>query len=215
MKGRIWAALLAVYIFWGSTYLGIRIGLETIPPFMLAGARFLTAGRGLAPLSEISPNNMRHAAYAVTTEAGARANVRELASRGVTLIKTWVDDRGGTGAPGLQQFHRADGVSPARVQQPGVRGLRNVREDVTQRDRPLDPLVGPPHEPVVGLGPLRIGALDFLLVLVRQGDLALTPFLECPILKPKGGRHAKGTAPRRPGCAPAGDAPQRWIVHGR
>ena len=54
-----------------------------------AAARFLTAGRGLAPLGEISPYNMRHAAYVVTTEAGARANVRELAARGVTLIKTW------------------------------------------------------------------------------------------------------------------------------
>ncbi len=62
-------------------------------------ARFLTAGRGLAPYSEISPNNMRHAAYVVTTEEGARANVRELVSRGVTLIKTWVDDRGGNVEP--------------------------------------------------------------------------------------------------------------------
>jgi imidazolonepropionase-like amidohydrolase len=53
-------------------------------------ARFITAGRGLAPLSEISDNNMRHAAYVVSTEEGTRAQVRELASRGVTLIKTWV-----------------------------------------------------------------------------------------------------------------------------
>jgi len=53
-------------------------------------ARFLTSGRGLAPLSEIGPDNMRHAAYVVTTEEGARAEVRELASRGVTLVKTWV-----------------------------------------------------------------------------------------------------------------------------
>jgi len=59
-------------------------------------ARFLTAGRGLSPLSELSPNNMRHAAYVVTTEEGARANIRELASQGVTLVKTWVDTRGGT-----------------------------------------------------------------------------------------------------------------------
>lgn len=62
---------------------------------MLAGrdpdaARFLTAGRGLAPLSEIDAANMRHAAFVVTTEEGARANVRELAARGVTLVKTWV-----------------------------------------------------------------------------------------------------------------------------
>jgi imidazolonepropionase-like amidohydrolase len=58
-------------------------------------ARFLTAGRGLAPLSEISADNMRQAAYAVTTPEGARADVQELATRKVTLIKTWVDDRGG------------------------------------------------------------------------------------------------------------------------
>jgi hypothetical protein len=35
-------------------------------------ARFLTAGRGLAPPHEILPSNMRHAAYVVTTEEGAR-----------------------------------------------------------------------------------------------------------------------------------------------
>jgi imidazolonepropionase-like amidohydrolase len=59
-------------------------------------ARFLTAGRGLAPLEEISPNNMRHAAYVVTTVQGARADVQELAQRSVPLIKMWVDTRGGT-----------------------------------------------------------------------------------------------------------------------
>jgi len=58
-------------------------------------ARFLTAGRGLSPIDEISPNNMRHAAFVVTTEEGARASVQELAARKVKLIKTWVDDRGG------------------------------------------------------------------------------------------------------------------------
>lgn len=33
-----------VYFFWGSTYLGIRIGVEQIPPALLCGVRFLTAG---------------------------------------------------------------------------------------------------------------------------------------------------------------------------
>ena len=59
-------------------------------------ARFLTAGRGLAPLVEISPDNMRQAAFPVTTPEGARASVEELVPRKVNLIKTWVDDRGGT-----------------------------------------------------------------------------------------------------------------------
>ena len=34
----------AIYIIWGTTYLGIRIAVETIPPFFMAGARFLFAG---------------------------------------------------------------------------------------------------------------------------------------------------------------------------
>jgi imidazolonepropionase-like amidohydrolase len=59
-------------------------------------ARFLTAGRGLSPLEEISHENMRHAAYVVTTVEGARADVQELAKLQVPLIKTWVDTRGGT-----------------------------------------------------------------------------------------------------------------------
>ena len=58
-------------------------------------ARFLTAGRGLAPPDEVRPGNMRHSAYRITTDAEARAAVRELAAHGVTIVKTWVDDRGG------------------------------------------------------------------------------------------------------------------------
>ena len=37
-------ALLIVYLFWGGTYLGIRIAVQTIPPFLMAGTRFLIAG---------------------------------------------------------------------------------------------------------------------------------------------------------------------------
>jgi imidazolonepropionase-like amidohydrolase len=69
---------------------------ETLKGQYPDAARFLTAGRGLAPLAEISAANMRHAAYPVTTEEGARAAVQELALRKVRLVKTWVDDRGGT-----------------------------------------------------------------------------------------------------------------------
>jgi drug/metabolite transporter (DMT)-like permease len=44
MKPKAWAALIAVYIVWGSTYLAIRYTIETIPPFLSAGIRFLIAG---------------------------------------------------------------------------------------------------------------------------------------------------------------------------
>lgn len=37
-------AFAAIYVIWGSTYLGIRIAVETMPPFLMAAARFLLAG---------------------------------------------------------------------------------------------------------------------------------------------------------------------------
>lgn len=38
------AAFAAVYVIWGSTYLGIKYAIETLPPFLMAGARFMIAG---------------------------------------------------------------------------------------------------------------------------------------------------------------------------
>jgi drug/metabolite transporter (DMT)-like permease len=41
---RVWAALGAIYLIWGSTYLAIRVMVETVPPALGAGARFVLAG---------------------------------------------------------------------------------------------------------------------------------------------------------------------------
>src|SRR5216117_2403981 len=43
-KIRVVIAFAALYLIWGSTYLGIRFAIETIPPFLMAGTRFLLAG---------------------------------------------------------------------------------------------------------------------------------------------------------------------------
>jgi drug/metabolite transporter (DMT)-like permease len=40
----IWVGLLILYVVWGSTYLGIAVAVDTIPPFLMAGVRFLIAG---------------------------------------------------------------------------------------------------------------------------------------------------------------------------
>jgi drug/metabolite transporter (DMT)-like permease len=40
----VWAALWTVYIVWGSTYLALRVLVETIPPLVSTGSRFLVAG---------------------------------------------------------------------------------------------------------------------------------------------------------------------------
>jgi drug/metabolite transporter (DMT)-like permease len=41
---KVGLAFLAIYTIWGSTYLFIRFGVESIPPFTMAGSRFLVAG---------------------------------------------------------------------------------------------------------------------------------------------------------------------------
>jgi drug/metabolite transporter (DMT)-like permease len=45
--GMLVAAFAAVYIIWGSTYLAIRFAIETLPPLLMAGVRFLIAGGAL------------------------------------------------------------------------------------------------------------------------------------------------------------------------
>src|SRR4051812_19399458 len=44
---QIWTGLWIVYIVWGSTYLAIRVVVETVPPFLSAGARFSLAGAAM------------------------------------------------------------------------------------------------------------------------------------------------------------------------
>ena len=63
VRRNAWIAFIAVCVIWGTTYLAIKVALETIPPFLLGGIRYVIAGtllgavlvaRGekLPPLSE-------------------------------------------------------------------------------------------------------------------------------------------------------------------
>jgi drug/metabolite transporter (DMT)-like permease len=47
---KIVAAFLAIYLIWGTTFLAIRIAVETIPAFMMAGLRFFLAGGVMLPI---------------------------------------------------------------------------------------------------------------------------------------------------------------------
>lgn len=44
---RLWFALATIYVIWGSTYFGIAVAIETIPPFLMAAIRFAIAGLAL------------------------------------------------------------------------------------------------------------------------------------------------------------------------
>ena len=55
----IWAALLVVYVLWGSTYFGIKVAVETLPPLLAGGSRFLVAGALLATILALRGTSLR------------------------------------------------------------------------------------------------------------------------------------------------------------
>lgn len=52
-------AFAAVYLIWGSTYLGIRYAIETLPPFLMAATRFMVAGAILFIWASVSGESIR------------------------------------------------------------------------------------------------------------------------------------------------------------
>ena len=46
-----WAAWVTICVVWGTTYLAIRVALETVPVFLVAGLRWLVAGLILGAIS--------------------------------------------------------------------------------------------------------------------------------------------------------------------
>ena len=75
---------------------------------ILDGARLYTAGRGLAaPNAGPGSTALRPSAAGVTSEEEGRRLVGELADQGVSFVKIWVDDRGGTVEKLAPAFYRA------------------------------------------------------------------------------------------------------------
>ncbi|HMG18876.1 MAG TPA: EamA family transporter [Gemmatimonadales bacterium] len=58
LKGKALIAYLIVCVFWGSTYLAIKVGVTELPPFLFAGLRFLVAGLILLALAGLLGNRL-------------------------------------------------------------------------------------------------------------------------------------------------------------
>jgi drug/metabolite transporter (DMT)-like permease len=56
---KVWTALVTVYVIWGSTYLGIALAGETIPPLFAASTRFITAGALMAGVVLLRGGSLR------------------------------------------------------------------------------------------------------------------------------------------------------------
>ena len=57
-----WAALLVVWVVWGSTFVAIRVGVESIPPLAMASFRYLVAGALLYPVARSTGGSRLRAA---------------------------------------------------------------------------------------------------------------------------------------------------------
>ena len=44
----VWAGIVVLYVVWGSTYLGMKLAIDTVPPFVMGFLRFVPAGLLLA-----------------------------------------------------------------------------------------------------------------------------------------------------------------------
>jgi drug/metabolite transporter (DMT)-like permease len=83
-RAAILLAFAAIYIIWGSTYLAIRYGVQTIPPFSMGGVRFLIAGAVLYAYAQ-----WREPARPTLVQWGATAIVGGLLFLGGNGLLSW------------------------------------------------------------------------------------------------------------------------------
>jgi drug/metabolite transporter (DMT)-like permease len=108
----IWLQVLAyaaVYLIWGSTYLAIRVAVRTLPPFLLAGCRFLMAGSILHAVLRA------RGVAAPTLKEWARAAVAGFLM--ITLgngLVTWAETHVASNLAALLDWLRPGGRAPQR-----------------------------------------------------------------------------------------------------
>jgi drug/metabolite transporter (DMT)-like permease len=98
-RATVWAALLVVYVVWGSTYLGILYAIETIPVFFSMAVRFLLAG-GLLYAFSVRRGD-REGDRPTLRQWGAAAVVGGFLFVGGNSMVAWAETRVDTGIAAL------------------------------------------------------------------------------------------------------------------
>jgi drug/metabolite transporter (DMT)-like permease len=176
MMRRVWANLLIVYVVWGSTYLAIRIMVETIPALLGAGVRFVVAGVILL------------AAIAVHRGSWRTVRARPRALAGAALIGLLLPF-GGNGVVTIAERHVPSGLAALLIATVPLWVV--VYRAVLGRERVADrALVGV----VIGFGGVAllvapggqhgVHLIGFLLCILAAGSWALGSFLSPRIPMP-------------------------------
>ena len=88
---KLLAALWTVYLVWGSTYLAIKVSVETMPVFLSAGTRFLLAGGLLATILLVRGRSIRVTPRELASSALLGFSLLTLGVGLVTLAETSID----------------------------------------------------------------------------------------------------------------------------
>ena len=87
----VWAALLVVYVVWGSTYFAIKVVVDTMPPLLSAGSRFLVAAAVLAMILAVRGTSLRVGGRELMASAAAGALLLTLGNGMVHVAETRID----------------------------------------------------------------------------------------------------------------------------
>jgi drug/metabolite transporter (DMT)-like permease len=117
---QVWAALLTVWFVWGSTYVAIKIVVDTLPPLLSAGTRFMTAGLLLATILVVRRTSLRVTRRELAGSAFAGLLLLTLGVGVVHVAETRIDSSvaamiAGTVPLQVIAFRLASGESVARA----------------------------------------------------------------------------------------------------
>ena len=90
-RWKLLLALWTVYLVWGSTYLAIKVSVETLPPFLSSGLRFLLAGALLAAILRATGRSLRVPRRELGSAALVGIALLGLGVGGVALAETRID----------------------------------------------------------------------------------------------------------------------------
>jgi drug/metabolite transporter (DMT)-like permease len=88
---KLWTALWIVYLVWGSTYLGIKLAVRTLPPLLTAGTRFVAAAGILALVALVARRSLRVPPREALAAAGLGVALLTLGVGMVHVAETRID----------------------------------------------------------------------------------------------------------------------------
>ena len=90
---KIWAGLITLYLIWGSTYLGIRFVVESVPPFMASGMRNFLAGSILLIFAILTKKFQKPSRKMVITTALSGFLMISVGNGLITSAARWIPSR--------------------------------------------------------------------------------------------------------------------------